>query len=94
MTGWVYIVTNQRDGTLYVGVTNNLPRRIWEHREAVVEGFTKQYRLKQLVWFEQHDDIAEAIRLEKRLKKWPRQWKINLIEAENPDWEDLYRMLF
>ena len=86
--GWVYIVT-----TLYVGVTSDLPRRIWEHREGVVEGFTQRYRLKRLVWAESHDSIRSAIQREKNIKHWPRAWKIDLIEAQNPEWNDLYEQL-
>ena len=93
MAGWVYIVTNRPNGTLYVGVTSNLPRRIWEHREGAVDGFTKRYALKRLVYFGLHDDIREAIRRERRLKHWPRAWKVRLILAENPDWDDLYDRL-
>jgi putative endonuclease len=88
--GWVYIVTNRPNGTLYVGVTSNLPRRIWEHREGVVEGFTRRYRLKRLVYVERYEDIASAIQRETNLKHWPRAWKVNLILASNPEWADLY----
>jgi putative endonuclease len=91
--GWVYIVTNKPNGTLYVGVTAELQRRAWEHREGVVEGFTKRYQLKRLVYAERHEDIRDAIHREKRLKYWPRQWKINLIRKDNPDWADLYESL-
>ena len=91
--GWVYIVTNKPNGTLYVGVTANIARRAWEHREGVVEGFSKRYGLKRLVWYERHDTIADAIRLEKRMKSWPRQWKINVIRELNPAWNDLYETL-
>jgi putative endonuclease len=91
--GWVYIVTNKAEGTLYVGVTADLQRRAWEHREGVVEGFTKRYGLKRLVYAERHEDIRDAIHREKRLKHWPRQWKINLIRKDNPDWADLYDTL-
>ncbi|MFD2264057.1 GIY-YIG nuclease family protein [Lacibacterium aquatile] len=93
MAAWVYIVTNKRDGTLYIGVTSDLPRRVWEHREGVVDSFTKRYRLKQLVWFETHDEITQAIRREKTLKEWPRAWKVDLIEKTNPEWADLYEQL-
>ena len=88
--GWVYIMTNRPNGTLYVGVTSNLPRRIWEHREGVVEGFTRRYRLKRLVYVERYEDIASAIQRETNLKHWPRAWKVNLILASNPEWADLY----
>ena len=91
--GWVYIVTNRRKGTLYVGVTSNLARRAWEHREGVIEGFTRKYRLKSLVWAEHHPDIRSAIQREKNIKHWPRAWKIALIEAANPEWQDLYNQL-
>lgn len=91
--GWVYIVTNRPNGTLYVGVTADIAHRAWQHREGLVEGFTKRHRLKRLVYAERHEDIHDAIRREKRLKHWPRQWKINLIRAHNPDWRDLYETL-
>ena len=74
--GWVYIVTNRPDGTLYIGVTSDLPRRAWQHREGLIEGFTKRYGLTRLVFFERHDDIQAAIRREKGLKRWPRAWKV------------------
>jgi putative endonuclease len=91
--GWVYIVTNKRNGTLYVGVTSQIARRAWEHREGVVEGFTKRYGLKRLVYVEHHDEITNAIQREKRMKSWPRAWKINLIRESNPNWDDLYQKL-
>jgi len=91
--GWVYIVTNKPNGTLYTGVTNNIARRAWEHREGVVDGFTKQYGLKRLVFVERHEDIRDAIRREKAIKEWRRAWKVRLILAQNPDWEDLYDQL-
>jgi putative endonuclease len=91
--GWVYIVTNRPNGTLYVGVTSNLARRIWEHRDGILEGFTTRYGLKRLVYAEQHDDIVTAIQREKNLKHWPRAWKVKLILAQNPNWEDLYGQL-
>ncbi len=87
--GWVYIVTNRPNGTLYVGVTSDFARRAWEHREGAVDGFTQRYRLKRLVWAERHEDIRGAIQREKNLKHWPRAWKVHLIVAENPDWSDL-----
>jgi len=89
----VYILTNSPNGTLYVGVTNDLVRRVWEHRTAAVSGFTKRYGLKRLVYYESHDDINAAIAREKHLKKWRRSWKIELIERENPRWNDLYDSL-
>jgi len=88
--GWVYIMTNRRDGTLYIGVTSNLPRRVWEHHEGLVEGFTKRYGLKRLVYYERHEDIGSAIVREKALKTWRRAWKVRLIVATNPNWDDLY----
>lgn len=91
--GWVYIVTNERNGTLYVGVTSDIRRRAWEHRDGLVEGFTKRYGLKRLVHVEVHDDIRDAIRREKRIKRWPRKWKLDLLEAGNPDWDDLHESL-
>jgi len=91
--GWVYIVTNKRNGTLYVGVTADIARRAWEHREGAAEGFTKRYGLKRLVYVERHDEITDAIHREKRMKSWPCAWKINLIREANPNWNDLYQTL-
>ena len=91
--GWVYIMTNRPNGTLYVGVTSNLSRRAWEHRTGTVDGFTKRYGLKRLVYAEPHSHIAAAIQREKVLKHWPRLYKVRLIEAANPHWDDLYRFL-
>lgn len=90
MGGWVCIVTNRPNGTLYVGVTSDLPRRVWEHREGAADGFTKKSRLKRLVWAERHDDIRSAIQREKNVKHWPRAWKVDLILGQNPEWKDLY----
>lgn len=87
---YVYMPASARYGTLYLGVTSNLTKRIWEHREGFVEGFTKKYGIKQLVWFEAHADAISAITREKQLKKWRRKWKIKLIRQENPYWRDLY----
>jgi putative endonuclease len=87
---WVYILASKVGGTLYVGVTNDLVRRTFEHREKLADGFTKKYEVDRLVYFEQHTDIEAAIRREKRLKRWNRSWKIELIEQSNPDWTDLY----
>jgi putative endonuclease len=89
----VYIVTNRPNGTLYIDVTSNIARRTWEHREGVVDGFTKKYGLKRLVFVERHEDIRAAIQREKAIKNWLRPWKIRLIRARNPDWEDLYDQL-
>ena len=91
--GWVYILTNRTNGTLYVGVTSNIARRAWEHREGVAEGFTKRYGLKRLVYVEHHDDIRAALQREKNLKHWSRAWKVALILKENPEWQDLYDRL-
>lgn len=91
--GWVYIMTNRPDGTLYIGVTSDLLRRVWEHREGLIEGFTKRHGLTRLVFFERHDDIGTAIQREKSLKRYPRAWKIRLIRTHNPDWHDLYDRL-
>ena len=87
---FVYIMTNKPDGTLYVGVTNDLVRRVYEHRTHAVKGFTDRYNLERLVWYEPHDSPSEAIRREKALKRWHRAWKIDLIEAANPGWRDLW----
>jgi putative endonuclease len=87
---YVYILTNHRYGTLYVGITNDLVRRAWEHRNDVVPGFTHEHKLHRLVWYEQHATALEAIRREKLIKKWHRDWKVNLIQAMNPEWEDLF----
>jgi putative endonuclease len=91
--GYVYIMSNKRDGTLYTGVTSNLSRRIWEHREGVIDGFSKRYGLKRLVYYEPYDDIRNALQREKNMKHSPRAWKLNLIHEMNPDWEDLYGRL-
>ena len=87
--GFIYIMTNRRNGTLYIGVTSDLVRRCYEHRNGLLRGFTKQYGLKQLVYFEQHEDIRSAIQREKTIKKYKREWKLNLIQRENVDWRDL-----
>jgi putative endonuclease len=86
----VYILASARNGTLYVGVTSDLIKRIWQHKNEFVDGFTKQYKTHLLVWFEQHEEMTSAIAREKALKKWRRDWKLKLIEAMNPDWRDLY----
>ena len=90
---FVYILASKRNGTLYIGVTNDLLRRVWEHREGIVPGFTKKYDVKMLVHFEEFGDVGVAIQRETRLKKWNRQWKIELIEKSNPDWRDLYETI-
>ena len=91
--GTVYILASRRNGTLYVGVTSDLPKRIWMHKHDMIEGFTKEYGVHRLVYVEEHDDIRDAITREKRLKKWNRAWKIRLIEEDNPGWRDLYELL-
>ena len=92
-TGWVYLLTNRPNGVLYVGVTDNLIRRVWEHREGVVDGFTKRYGLKRLIYFEGYDDIRDARRREQNLKHYSRAWKVRLILLNNPKWDDLYETL-
>jgi putative endonuclease len=87
---WLYILANKIGGTLYIGVTSDLVRRVFEHRSEVVRGFTKRYRVHRLVYFEQFSDVQTAIRREKRLKKWNRAWKVRLIEEANPNWDDLF----
>ena len=92
-TYYVYILASQRNGTLYTGVTNDLKRRVWEHKHDLVKGFTKEYGVHNLVYFEQTEDIEAAILREKQLKAWKRKWKLALIEKENPEWEDLYQKI-
>ena len=86
---YTYILASKRNGTLYIGVTNDLARRAWEHREGIVPGFTKKYGVKLLVYYESFDNIDAAIHRETRLKKYKREWKLNLIEQRNPEWRDL-----
>ena len=93
MGGFVYIVTNRPNGTLYTGVTANLPERIHQHREGRGSAFTKRYGLKRLVWYEPHEDIRAAIQRESTMKHWPRAWKVRLIMDMNPAWDDLYETL-
>ena len=88
--GYVYILTSKAYGTLYVGVTSDLAKRIWEHKEHLVAGFTKKHSIRRLVWYECHDSIEAAITREKQIKEWRRDWKVNLIQAMNPEWRDLY----
>ena len=90
--GYVYILASKTHGVLYIGVTSNLPRRIWEHREDLVEGFTRRYGVKRLVYTEAYDRIEDAIAREKAMKKWNRLWKLDLIDRANPDWQDLYEL--
>jgi len=91
--GFVYMLTNRPNGILYVGVTNDLVRRIFEHRSGFVEGFTRRYGLKKLVYFERHETIRDAIQREHNIKHWSRTWKVRLIVATNPDWDDLYETI-
>ena len=86
----VYILAGKRNGTLYIGVTNNLAKRVYQHKENLIDGFTKKYKVHNLVYFEYTNDINEALLREKRLKEWQRKWKIELIEGFNPEWKDLY----
>ena len=90
---YVYIMTNRSYGTLYIGVTSNIRKRVTEHKEKKYEGFTKEYSLTKLVWFEIFSDPLEAIKREKSMKEWKRDWKIKLICAKNPEWVDLYHLL-
>ena len=85
----VYILASRRNGTLYIGVTSNLQKRVWEYKNDLVEGFTKKYVVHRLVYYELHDDMVSAIRREKQMKKWNRAWKLELIERQNPGWKDL-----
>jgi len=93
-TYYVYMMASKKNGTLYIGVTSILKQRVWQHKNDVYEGFTKKYRVHCLVWYELTDHIGSAIRLEKQMKKWRRQWKIHLIEERNPNWDDLFGELF
>ena len=88
--GFVYIMASGRNGTIYIGATSDLPKRVWEHRNGIVEGFKKKYGCKLLVWYEAHDSIESARARELRKKEWKRAWKIREIEGLNPDWKDLY----
>jgi putative endonuclease len=90
VTYYVYLLASRKHGTLYVGVTSDLVRRVYEHRTEAAPGFTARYGVSRLVWYEPHNDIERAILREKELKKWRRDWKINLIERDNPDWADLW----
>ena len=87
---YTYILASQRNGTLYLGVTSNLTKRIWQHKNEVIDGYTKKYIVKRLVYFEQFENVDDAITREKRLKRWERKWKLELIEKRNPNWNDLY----
>ena len=87
---YVYMLASKRNGTLYIGVSSNIVQRIWQHKNKMVEGFTKRYNVDRLVYYETHSNAESAITREKQMKKWRRDWKIRLIERENPDWKDLY----
>jgi len=91
--GWVYIVTNRPNGVLYTGVTSDIARRAYEHREGLIPGFTRRYGLKRLVWLERHEDIGAAILREKNIKHWSRAWKAQMIIETNPGWVGLYETL-
>jgi putative endonuclease len=90
---YVYILANKKNGTLYVGVTNNLLKRVYEHRNDLIKGFTKKYQVHRLVYYERTNGIEDALNREKKLKRWKRKWKLELIEKENPEWVDLYEKL-
>ena len=86
----VYLLTNKPDGVLYLGVTSDLVKRIWQHKNSFVDGFSKRYNTHHLIWYEQHEDMMEAITREKQIKRWKREWKLRLIKETNPKWRDLY----
>ena len=92
-SSYVYILASQRNGTLYIGVTDDLSRRVYEHKQGMIEGFTKTYNVKRLVWYEVYEEITFAIQREKQMKKWNRDWKLKVIEEINPEWNDLYETL-
>jgi len=88
-----YIMASEKRGTLYIGVTSNLIQRVWQHKQGIAEGFSQRYGTKSLVYFEQHESMESAILREKQMKKWRRQWKLNLIAEQNPDWDDLWESI-
>ena len=90
---YVYILASKRNGTLYIGITSDLIKRVYEHKNNLVDGFTKKYKIHNLVYFEETNDVQSAIKREKQIKAWKRSWKIELIESKNPDWKDLYKEL-
>jgi putative endonuclease len=90
MQAYVYLLASQKNGTLYTGVTSDLIKRVWQHKNDVVDGFSKKYNIHLLVWYEVHDEIGSAIVREKQIKEWKRLWKLELIEKSNPTWKDLY----
>ncbi len=87
---YVYMLASKRNGTLYVGVTSDLIKRVWQHKNGLADGFTKKYSVKKLVYYEEHQNIQSAIHREKRLKEWKRKWKLELVEKFNPNWIDMY----
>ncbi|MCF7888017.1 MAG: GIY-YIG nuclease family protein [Candidatus Omnitrophica bacterium] len=89
----VYVLASRKNGTLYIGVTSNLIKRVWEHKNKIREGFTAKYNVNKLVYYEQYSDPENAIKREKRLKRYKREWKIKLIEKSNPEWQDMYNQL-
>ena len=93
-SGFVYIMASARNGTIYLGVTSDLPKRVWEHRTDIVPGFTRKYRCHTLVWYEGYDSLEDARRRELQMKEWRRAWKVREIEGPNPEWADLYESLF
>ncbi len=93
-TPCVYILASKRNGTLYLGVTSNLVQRVWQHKSGLADGFTKEHGVETLVWYEVHSSMVEAITRERRLKRWKRDWKVRLIEEDNPFWRDLYEELW
>lgn len=90
---YIYIMSSTKGGAIYIGVTGNLIKRVYQHREGLVDGFSKQYKTKRLVYFESSTDVKSCIEREKQLKGWRRQWKVELIEAVNPEWEDLWKQI-
>ena len=94
MGGFVYIMANFRYGAIYTGLTSDLPKRVWEHKNEVVPGFTKRYHIHDLVWYEVHETIESAIQREHNMKHWKGEWKTVLVDAMNPEWDDLYPTLF
>ncbi len=93
MSAYIYILANKKNGTIYTGVTNDIVRRVFEHKQDFVDGFSKKYDLKRLVYFDSFESIYDAITMEKRIKRWRREWKLALIEKLNPEWQDLYEQL-
>ena len=90
---YVYILASKRNGTLYTGSTDDLGKRVWEHKEKIIKGFTSKYGVDRLVWFEPHDTREDAFARERQIKEWKRAWKLELIEKENPEWDDLYETI-